>query len=114
MALRTHEPLVLARVDTDIPLAALSSGGTVHSGAEYCYGVHDDPPGVVGEHAKRSVIGPPFTLQANLTHGLVGSYPKENSRQKKILERVEETLREHGHAVKSMSVGEVYENNPNF
>jgi hypothetical protein len=41
-------------------------------------------------------------------------YARENSRQRKILERVEETFREHGHAVKSMSVGEVYKTNPNF
>jgi hypothetical protein len=39
---------------------------------------------------------------------------KENSRQRKILERVEETFREHGHAVKSMSVREVYKSIPNF
>jgi hypothetical protein len=41
-------------------------------------------------------------------------YAEENSRQRKILERVEETFREHGHAVKSMSVGEVYKTTPNF
>jgi hypothetical protein len=41
-------------------------------------------------------------------------YTQENSRQRKILERVEETFREQGHAVKSMSVGEVYKTNPNF
>ena len=39
---------------------------------------------------------------------------RENSRQRKILQRVEETFREHGHAVKSMSVGEVYTNSSNF
>jgi len=41
-------------------------------------------------------------------------YAEENTRQRKILERVEETFREHGHAVKSMSVGEVYKTTPNF
>jgi hypothetical protein len=41
-------------------------------------------------------------------------YAEENSRQRKILERVEETFREQGHAVKSMSVGEVYKTIPNF
>ena len=41
-------------------------------------------------------------------------YAEENTRQKKILERVEETFREQGHAVRSMSMGEVYKNTPNF
>jgi hypothetical protein len=40
--------------------------------------------------------------------GVFLCYARENSRQKKIIERVEEAFREHGHAVKSMSVGEVY------
>jgi hypothetical protein len=40
--------------------------------------------------------------------GVFLCYAKENSRQRKLLERVEETFREHGHAVKSMSVGEVF------
>ena len=44
--------------------------------------------------------------------GVFLCYAQENSRQKKILERVEETFREHGHAVKSMSVGEVYTTTP--
>ena len=46
--------------------------------------------------------------------GVFLCYAKENSRQRKILERVEETFREQGHAVKSMSVGEVYKTTPNF
>jgi hypothetical protein len=46
--------------------------------------------------------------------GVFLCYAKENSRQRKILERVEETFREQGHIVKSMSVGEVYKTNPNF
>ena len=40
--------------------------------------------------------------------GVFLCYAKENTRQKKILERVGETFRGQGHAVKSMSVGEVY------
>ena len=44
--------------------------------------------------------------------GVFLCYAKENSRQKKILERVEETFKELGHAVKSMSVGEVYKTPP--
>jgi hypothetical protein len=46
--------------------------------------------------------------------GVFLCYAKEDSRQRKILERVEETFREQGHMVKSMSVGEVYKTNPNF
>jgi len=46
--------------------------------------------------------------------GVFLCYAQENSRQKKILERVEETFREHGHAVRSMSIGEVYKAAPNF
>jgi hypothetical protein len=44
--------------------------------------------------------------------GVFLCYAKENSRQKKILERVGESFREHGHAVRSMSVGEVYKTAP--
>jgi hypothetical protein len=46
--------------------------------------------------------------------GVVLCYAAENTRQKKILERVGETFREHGHAVKSMSVSEVYKTNPHL
>jgi hypothetical protein len=46
--------------------------------------------------------------------GVFLCYTQENTRQRKILERVEETFREQGHAVKSMSVGEVYKTIPNL
>jgi hypothetical protein len=46
--------------------------------------------------------------------GVFLCYAKENSRQQKILERVEETFKEHGYAVKSMSVGEVYKTTPHY
>ena len=46
--------------------------------------------------------------------GVFLCYAKENTRQRKILERVEETFREQGHAVKSMEVGEVYKTTSNF
>ena len=46
--------------------------------------------------------------------GVFLCYAKENSRQRKILERVGETFREQGHAVTSMSVGEVYKTAPHF
>jgi predicted enzyme involved in methoxymalonyl-ACP biosynthesis len=46
--------------------------------------------------------------------GVFLCYAAENTRQRKILERVEETFREHGHVVKSISMGEVYKTIPNF
>jgi len=46
--------------------------------------------------------------------GVFLCYAKENSRQRKILERVEETFREQGHAVMNLSMREVYKNPPNF
>ena len=46
--------------------------------------------------------------------GVFLCYAQENTKQRKILERVEETFREHGHAVRSMSVGEVYKSTPSF
>jgi hypothetical protein len=39
--------------------------------------------------------------------GVVLCYAAENTRQRKLLERVGETFREHGHIVRSMAVGEV-------
>jgi hypothetical protein len=41
-------------------------------------------------------------------------YAEENSRQRKLLARVEETFREHGHLVRSLSMREVYKTIPNF
>ena len=41
-------------------------------------------------------------------------YAEENSRQRKILERVEETFREHGHGVRSLSMREVNNPTPHF
>jgi hypothetical protein len=46
--------------------------------------------------------------------GVFLCYAQENNRQRKILERVKETFREHGHVVKSMSVGEVYKTTPHL
>ena len=46
--------------------------------------------------------------------GVFLCYAQENSRQRRILARVEETFRKHGHAVKSMSVEQVYTITPNF
>src|ERR1700746_2275981 len=63
----TDEPLFLLRMDTDIALARLASGRTVPIGAECGCGVHDGPPGVVWKQAKRSIFGPPFSLQVGCT-----------------------------------------------
>jgi hypothetical protein len=41
-------------------------------------------------------------------------HAKENTRQRKLLERVEETFRQQGHVVRSMSIEQVYKNTPNF
>ena len=41
-------------------------------------------------------------------------YAKENTRQRKLLERVEETFRQQGYVVRSMSMREVYTNTSNF
>ena len=46
--------------------------------------------------------------------GVFLCYAQKNSRQRKILEWVGETFREQGHAVKSMSVGEVSKTTPHF
>jgi len=58
------------------------------------------------------------TLQAlihTLPQGAVFlCHAEENTRQRKLLERVEETFRQHGHFVKNMSLGEVYKAVPNL
>ena len=46
--------------------------------------------------------------------GVLLCHSQQNTRQRKLLERVGETFREQGHAVRSMSVGEVYKTTPNF
>jgi len=40
-------------------------------------------------------------------------HAEENTRQKKVLERVEETLREQGHMVMNLSMREVYTTSQN-
>jgi hypothetical protein len=45
--------------------------------------------------------------------GVFLCYAQENTRQKKILERVGETFREQGHVVRSLSLREVYKTTPN-
>jgi hypothetical protein len=46
--------------------------------------------------------------------GVFLCYAQENSRQKKILERVGEAFREKGHVVRSLSMREVSTTPPNF
>jgi hypothetical protein len=46
--------------------------------------------------------------------GVFLCYAQENSRQRRILERVEETFREHGHVVRSLSMEQVYKTPPHF
>jgi hypothetical protein len=46
--------------------------------------------------------------------GVFLCYAQENSRQRRILKRVEETFREQGHMVRSLSVNEVYKTTPRF
>jgi hypothetical protein len=67
LTLRAEESLVLTRMETNIALADLSSGGARQIGAACRGGVPDRPPGVVGEHAWSSMSGPPFPLPASCT-----------------------------------------------
>jgi len=46
--------------------------------------------------------------------GVFLCYAQENTRQRKILERVGETFREQGHVVRSLSMREIYKTTPNF
>jgi len=51
----------------------------------------------------------------NLPQGAVFlCHAEENTRQRKLLERVEETFRQEGYLVKNLSMGEVYKNTPKF
>ena len=46
--------------------------------------------------------------------GVFLCYAQENRRQRKILERVEKTFKEHGHAVMNLSMREVYNHTSNY
>ena len=63
-----------------------------------------------------SMLPLPQTLKEKINTlpkgGVFLCYAEENSRQRKILERVEETFREHGHVVRSLSLREVYKATP--
>ena len=41
-------------------------------------------------------------------------HAEENTRQRELLERVEETFRQQGHLVTNLSMEQVYKNTPNF
>jgi peptidase E len=41
-------------------------------------------------------------------------HAEENTRQRKVLERVEKTFRQQGHVVMNLSMREVYKNTPKF
>jgi hypothetical protein len=76
VALRAQEALVLTRVDTNVALACLASGGAHQIGAECGGGVHAfSSPGVAGEHAKKEYVWTPIFIATAPHHGLVGSYP---------------------------------------
>jgi hypothetical protein len=62
----------------------------------------------------------PFTktiqqMLTNLPKGAVFlCHAEENTRQRKLLERVEETFKQQGHVVKNLSMEEVYKNSLHF
>src|SRR5207247_4695138 len=58
----TDEALLLARMDSDVALADMTSGRTVLVGAEYCRGVHDAPPGCAWKTLPREVCLDPRLL----------------------------------------------------
>jgi hypothetical protein len=41
-------------------------------------------------------------------------HTEENTKQRKVLEQIEETFRRQGHAVMNLSMEQVYKNTPNF
>src|SRR5437899_1455123 len=75
-----EKALVLARVDANVTLAGLSSGGACHIGAACCCGVHACVLRVaLGNVPRGSMPGPPFSLPANhttvscgATHAIMG------------------------------------------
>src|SRR5882724_407940 len=69
VALGAHEALLLTRVDANVALAYLSSGGAGQIRAECGCGVHEDSPllALLGSVPRRSMSGPPLLLQVRLT-----------------------------------------------
>jgi esterase/lipase len=46
--------------------------------------------------------------------GVLLCHSQQNTRQRKLLERIGETFREHGHVVRSLSMEQVYTTPPHF
>jgi hypothetical protein len=90
----------------------------------YRYGLTNPPKALLQARLDNIAIVPasmlPFTkilkVKVNtLPQGAVFlCYAEENTRQRKLLERVEETFREQGHVVRSRSMREVYKTTLNF
>src|SRR5262249_27851427 len=55
-------------------LAGLASRMAVRIGAEYCCGVHDDPPGYAWKHCSEKYGWTPVCFTTLPHHGLVWSY----------------------------------------
>ena len=91
---------------------------------EYRYMIMNPPKALLKARLDNIAIVPasmlplPQTLKEKVNTlpkgGVFLCYARENSRQRKILERVEETFREQGHVVRSLSMSEVYKTTPNF
>jgi len=91
---------------------------------EYRYRFTNPPKAILNARLDNIAIVPASMLPlTNILKEKVNTLPKggvflcyaqENSRQRRILERVEETFREHGHVVRSLSMREVYKTTPNF
>ena len=104
--------------------ADLHTGGVLSTRLGKPYRVTNPPKAILKARLDNIAIVPASLLPLTQTlkekvdtlpkGGVFLCYAKENSRQKKLLERVEESFREQGHAVTSMSVGEVYKTTPNF
>ncbi len=82
-ALYTEPPLSRTRMDADIALADLSSGGARQIGAAYRRGIHDRSPLLawLGSIPRRSMAGPSFSLQGIPHHGNVGCTNAEGVRE---------------------------------
>jgi hypothetical protein len=89
----------------------------------YRYRVTNPPKALLKARLDNIAIGPASMLPLTklliekvntLPKGVVVlCYAAENPRQRKLLERVGETFRQHGHAVRSMPMEQVYKNTPN-
>lgn len=90
----------------------------------YQYRLTNPPKALVKARLDNIAIVPasmlPFTktikqVLNNLPKGAVFlCHAEENTRQRKLLERVEETFKQQGHAVMNLSMEQVYKNAPSF